>query len=134
MDPSTRMQLVTHCTYSSHKWHLRFGHVSHEKLNVLKGIYPSIWCNKTSFPCDVCHLAKQKKLPFPDSNNVSMHVFDLIHVEIWGPLPFPSTFGHKYFLTIIDDKSRFTWTYFMKQIVETCKLLQNFVFLIETQF
>jgi len=38
--------------------------------------------------------------------------FDLIHVDIWGPYFVPSFEGHGYFLTIVDDFSRFTWIYY----------------------
>ena len=59
--------------------------------------------------CAPCHLAKQHKLSFPLSKTNSQNVFDLIHIDIWGPLGTPSLHGHKYFLTIVDDFSRHTW-------------------------
>lgn len=40
---------------------------------------------------------------FPLSSSVNLHAFDLVHVDIWGPLSIPSFHGHKYFLTIVDD-------------------------------
>jgi hypothetical protein len=55
-------------------------------------------------------------------------------MDIWGPLSIPSISGFKYFLTIVDDKSRFTWIYLMKLKSETSILIQNFVKMIHTQF
>ncbi|KAE9615790.1 putative RNA-directed DNA polymerase [Lupinus albus] len=46
----------------------------------------------------------------------------------------PSTNGHRYFLTIVDDKSRFTWIYFMKCKSEVPNLIRKFTALINTQF
>ena len=70
-----------------------------------------------------CHLAKQHKLPFQLSKSFSKSVFDLIHIDIWGPLDVPSIQGHRYFLTIVDDFSRHTWVYLMKNKSETRDLL-----------
>ena len=46
----------------------------------------------------------------------------------------PSVFGHKYFLTIVDDRSRFTWVYLMTLKSEARVLLQNFIKLVQVQF
>lgn len=42
--------------------------------------------------------------------------------------------GYKYFLTIVDDYSRFTWIHLLKSKMEIRNLLQNFILLIENQF
>ena len=55
-------------------------------------------------------------------------------MDIWGPLAITSTFGFKYFLTIVDDKSRFTWVYLMKLKSETAYIIKSFVNLVQTQF
>jgi len=60
--------------------------------------------------------------------------FDLIHVNIWGPYSIPSIHGHKYFLTIVDDYSRYTWIFPLKQKFEVVKVLENFVVFVQTQF
>jgi len=64
--------------------------------------------------CDVCHFAKRKRLPFSFSTSKSNKCFDLIHVYLWGPYSIPSNHGHKYFLTIVDDYSRYIWTFLLK--------------------
>jgi len=58
----------------------------------------------------------------------------LIHVDIWGPYLISSIHGHKYFLTIIDDYSRYTWIFPLKQKSEVVKVLENFVVIVQTQF
>lgn len=55
----------------------------------------------------VCRLAKQTRLSFPNSSIYSIEPFDLIHYDIWAPHKIESYFGARYFLTIVDDYSRF---------------------------
>ena len=64
--------------------------------------------------CDVCPLAKQHCLPFTSHNNRCSSIFDLIHLDIWGPFSVTSAEGYKFFLTIVDDHSRVTWVYMLK--------------------
>lgn len=81
---------------SCNVWHMRFGHPSHEKLVQIHKDFPFVKC-MPNVSCGVCFYAKQKRLPFPDSNSVSMNCFDLVHMYIWAPLSIPSMFGHQYF-------------------------------------
>jgi len=55
-------------------------------------------------------------------------------MDIWGPSPNPSLHGHRYFLTIIDDFSKFCWVYLMHNKSETRMHVNNFVNLVENQF
>ena len=55
-------------------------------------------------------------------------------MDIWGPCVVNSMNGDKYFLTIVDDHSKFTWLYLMKSKAETHIHLINFVSMIKTQF
>lgn len=77
-------------------WHFRFGHASPAKLEMLCKDFPSIHVNK-GLVCDVCHFARQKKLPFSLSNSRAEHAFDLIHLDVWGPCSLPSIHGYKFF-------------------------------------
>jgi len=97
-------------------------------------LYYSIDCTNSNKPCDTCHFAKQMRLPFPDSITVSSQCFDLLHMDIWGPYAHPSLLGHKYFLTIVDDKSRYTWIIFLKLKSEVANHIKQCIFMVETHF
>lgn len=43
------------------------------------------------YHCKVCHLAKQKRLPFISTNKLSDNHFDLIHIDIWSLFFVPTT-------------------------------------------
>lgn len=94
-------------------WHCRLGHLGSEKLKLLSSSIPMK--NVTNKICEVCPLAKQKRLCFPHSDSIATSVFDLIHCDIWGPFTLVTVLNEKYFLTIVDDCSRFVWTYLLKQ-------------------
>jgi len=119
-----------HCSL----WHTRFGHPSLDKLVEINKKFPFVSINKSDAPYDTCFYAKQKSLPFPLNSHVSTHTFDLIHMDKWGSLSIPSMLGYKYFLTIVDDKSRFTWIYLMRLKSEASTLIKSFVFLVQNQF
>jgi hypothetical protein len=114
-------------------WHFRFGHLSNSRLSDLTQMYPNISVDN-KIVCDVCHFAKQRKLPFTSSNSIAKSNFELLHLDIWGPLSTPSIHGHRYFLTIVDDHSRFVWIILLKSKASVSTHVQNFVTLIETQF
>jgi len=109
-------------------WHFRLGHVSNKCIDVIKNKFPFVKYNK-SFVCDVCHFAKQKRLSFPFSASKSKKYFDLIHVYLWGSHSVSSIHGHKYLLTIVDDYSRYTWIFPLKQKSKVVKTLKIFVVL-----
>ena len=66
--------------------------------------------------CDVCHLAKQRRLSYSPSINKASKIFELVHMDIWGPFSKASIHDHKYFITILDDYSHYTYMVMLKKI------------------
>ena len=54
------------------------------------------------FDCTSCHFGKQRKLPFNKSDSFSSVPFDLIHSDIWGPVPVSTEGGSRYFVIFVD--------------------------------
>jgi hypothetical protein len=79
--------------------------------------FPFVTLNENSV-CDICHYARHKKLPYKLSVNNPTKCGEWIHFDIWSPIFTQSIHGHKYFLTAIDDFSRFTWINVLKEKFE----------------
>ncbi|CAN1226049.1 Retrovirus-related Pol polyprotein from transposon RE2 [Linum grandiflorum] len=109
-------------------WHFRLGHSA---LPVPSSLKPR--CS-SDFHCQICPLAKLKRLPFPSSSSHSASVFELLHVVIWGPYSVPTIDNHRYFLTIVDDHSRFTWVCLLTSKSAARQSLINFCLEVLTQY
>nr|KYP42217.1 Retrovirus-related Pol polyprotein from transposon TNT 1-94 [Cajanus cajan]KYP42227.1 Retrovirus-related Pol polyprotein from transposon TNT 1-94 [Cajanus cajan] len=88
-----------------------------------------------SFECELCQLGKHVRASFPNSiNSRAMSPCDVIHSDVWGPSRVPSLLGHKYYVTFIDDFSRCTWIFLMKNRFELFNIFLSFYSEIKTQF
>ena len=60
---------------------------------------------------------------------------ELIHSDLCGPFPIQSITGSRYFMIFVDDKTRYTWVYFLKSKHhdETLQVFKDFKTLIEKQ-
>jgi histone deacetylase 1/2 len=67
----------------------------------------------TSPICDACQRAKSHQLPYNLSNRVSTMPLELVHSDVWGPAV-ASSGGFKYYVSFVDDYSRFCWIYLLK--------------------
>lgn len=112
-------------------WHYRLRHPAHSRLDLIGINDVPKFANK---PCSICPMAKMHKLPFSISHHKSKNNFDLIHCDIWGSCSETSYDGSRYFLSIVDDFSRCTWVYMLKNKSDATTALQGFCGLINTQF
>ena len=76
--------------------------------------------------CIVCPLAKQTRIPFPLSTSQSDACFHIVHGDVWGPYRVPTYDGKKYFLTLVDDYSRYTWIFLLNSKSEVIVALTDF--------
>ena len=70
--------------HSTHVWHSRLGHLSNAKLVSIRNNGEPLCTSVEDFACEICPLAKQKRLPFNKSPQISTACFDLIHCDLWG--------------------------------------------------
>lgn len=114
-------------------WHNRMGHPSIKVLKQLSLVEKNFDV-KVCDSCSVCPLAKQTRLPFPLSLSTTNDIFDLIHLDVWGPHRFATHEGFKFFLTVVDDKSRMTWLFLLKFKSDVFAVLKSFLALVGNQF
>jgi hypothetical protein len=92
-------------------WHRCLGHTNTQIVSHVlnSGLLGNKNRHSFSLECASCKLRKSKILPFPLHASRASHCFDLIHSDVWGPSPVSSHEKFKYYVTFIDDHSRFTW-------------------------
>jgi transposase InsO family protein len=76
--------------------------------------------------CKGCALGKNVKGSFPSSNNRSNKILESIHSDVCGPMTVASLNGYLYYVLFIDDHSRKTWIYFLKNKDGVLAKLQEF--------
>ncbi|CAM8893240.1 unnamed protein product [Rhodiola kirilowii] len=116
-------------------WHCRLGHASIKNIvtNLSKHL-PIGACNKTDMCCTICPVAKQTRLKFPISSTHSTHIFELLHGDIWGPYHTTTISGARYFLTLVDDYSRNTWTFLLPNKHAAVTSILQFFQMVKNQF
>ena len=111
--------------------HNRLGHPSLSKFQKMVPRFSTL----SSLPCESCQLGKHTRVSFPKRlNNRAKSPFELVHTDVWGPCRTASTLGFQYFVTFIDDYSRCTWLFLMKNRAELFSIFQKFYTEIQTQF
>ncbi|KAL0316464.1 UNVERIFIED_CONTAM: Retrovirus-related Pol polyprotein from transposon RE2 [Sesamum radiatum] len=111
------------------QWHSRLGHPS---LPTLQKILP---IHSARLECESCELGKHHRASFPPRvEKRSSSPFTLVHSDIWGPCLFESLHGFRYFITFVDDYSRMTWVYLLRDRPQVPTIITSFYNEIYTQF
>ena len=94
---------TTTTTPSLDLWHACLGHPFLSRLQLLASQHHLGSVQFQKFDCPSCYFGKQTKLPFNNSNSFSFTPFDLIHSDIWGPLPVPTEGESRCFVIFVND-------------------------------
>jgi transposase InsO family protein len=102
------------------RWHERLGHLHHRAVvklfasnmvadfncqSIAKAIGES---PKTAVICSACILGKHRAAPIKDSTDTrASRPMERIFMDIWGPARTQTPQGHRYFLILVDDFSRY---------------------------
>lgn len=116
-------------------WHHRLAH-PHE--SILRRLVSShklpVSCNKLAKVCSSCQLGKSRRLHLPSRQGSSAKAFDLVHSDVWGPAPTSSLSGCRYYVSFVDDYSKFVWVYFLHNKSQVHSIVQLFLEMVSTQF
>jgi hypothetical protein len=85
---------------------------------------PKIMFSK--FQCDTCELAKHHFVSFPACGNKSTKPFVIVHLDVWSPIVVSQS-RFRWIVTFIDDYSRTTWVYLMKDKSDISLCFQIFI-------
>ena len=114
-------------------WHNRLGHVNNKNLKRLinMNLLPSFSID-FKHKCEVCVEAKMAKPPF-HSIERNIEPLDLIHSDICD-LNFVQTRGGKrYFITFIDDCTRYCYVYLLRSKYEALDVFKHYKNEVENQ-
>ena len=93
-------------------WHRRYGHVGEQGLQKLAS-GRTVRKKSIGF-CETCVSGKHHRCPFEHSSSRATDLLELVHSDVCGRMSNKSLGEGEYFLTFIDDKSRYTWVYILK--------------------
>ena len=124
---------------SVNKLHRRLGHVSHKraKLLVRKGLVERVELksdNETSV-CEACESAKgeRKSVTKVQEGGRCPAIGDEVHSDLWGPAPVESINRKRYYVSFMDDHSRYTNIYFLHTKDETFNFYKVYEAWLSTQ-
>ena len=119
---------------SVQKWHARLGHPANSiiKFLISKKLVPLHGTPHVSF-CESCPLGKSKKLPFNLSESVSTSPLELLHSDVWSS-PVISNENFRYYVLFVDDYSRYSWIFPMKNKSEVFEIFVKFKATVENMF
>ena len=90
-------------------------------------------CNSYFNLCEHCLYGKHNRLKSPYGDTREKEILELIHSDVFGPVPIPSLGGCLYYVRFIDYFSRNTWLYFLKKKSKVFNKFKEFKALVENQ-
>lgn len=90
--------------------------------------------NQKLFQCEICQLSKHTRIPHPPQLYKPSQPFCVIHNDVWRPSRVRNVTGSRWFVTFIDDHTRITWVYLMKDISKFGRIFECFHTMVQTQF
>ena len=130
---SNKCQIVSHCD-NTYLWHLRLGDINLDKINRLVKDGPLRKLNVGTLPiCESYFEGKMTKRPFSAKGERSKDPLQLVHSDFCSPLNVQARGGYEYFVTFIDDYSRYGYVYLMPKKSETFGKFKEFMVEAEKQ-
>ena len=76
--------------------------------------------------CEICQFSKHIRNTYPNQTYTPSCPFSLIHSDVWVPSRVKNITGARWFISFIDDHTRFTWVFLMKDKFEAGPIFQTF--------
>ena len=120
-----------------HSWHQLLGHRNIEAIKLMSKLADGVkikGCN-CKFTCEVCIRGKMARMPFPQKSlTTSKNVMDLVHTDVCGPMQTVTPGGKKYFVTFVDDYSKYTVVYLLREKSEVYTKFIEYLEMVKTIF
>ena len=119
---------LSSCAYivdSSYLWHARLGHLNFKYLKFMSKHCMISYKHDDEKKCEIFIQAKMTKKSFPKSNRNSI-VLKLVHSNVCDLNGVLTKGDKRYFITFIDDFSRFTYVYLMRNKDESFDIFKRY--------
>ncbi|KAJ3532570.1 hypothetical protein NMY22_g7692 [Coprinellus aureogranulatus] len=118
--------------------HRRMGHASEQRLHkmVREGKLEGITSVTGKLGvCEACALGKMKKLKFcSPARRETTRPFELVHTDVGGPVTPQDPSGFRYWITFINDFTRYPWVFYMRKKEEAPSIIRMFYSDVEGYF
>ena len=125
---------VHNVIHSKISWHHRLGHPTPRILQQIISTHRLPLSNSEPFSCTDCLQNKSHRLPFYHSSISTSQPLDVIYADVWGPTPFTSIKGFRFYVIFIDHFSKYVWFYPLKRKSNVSVIFPQFKNLVEKQF
>ena len=116
-----------HNDSATYLWHCRLGHIGVKRMKKLHKDRLLESLDYESFDtCEPCLMGKMTKTPFSRTMERATNLLEIIHTDVCGPMSVEARGGYRYFLTFIDDLSRYGYIYLMKHKSGTFEKFKEF--------
>ena len=110
------------------------GHISESRINKLvKDDYFDSDDFQPLGTCESCLKGKMTKSPFTEHGERATELLGLVHTDVYGPMSTQARGGYSYFITFINDISRFDYVYLMKHKSEAFDRFKEYQSIVKKQ-
>jgi hypothetical protein len=116
-------------------WNHRLGHMSEKGMQILhkRNFLPDLKQIDLDF-CEHCVYGKQKRVRFLRvGKEKKSERLELVHTDVWGEDQVSSLGGSRYYVTFIDDATRKTWVYCIRQKSDVFDTFKKWKDLVENE-
>lgn len=116
-------------------WHRRMGHLNFKDLikcakeGTVKGL--EINENFGGYNCETCAKGKMSRKALPKRSQRQTDLLDIVHTDICGPMQMESIGQSRYFITFIDDSSRWCEVRFLRKKSDTFQAFKEYKAMVE---
>lgn len=137
--PNMACSIAQHSDECIHHWHRVCGH---RDIEVVKKLVTDgfvigaqiVDCGIRE-TCATCHEGKMTRLKFDKcAEKHSTKPMDLVHTDVCGPMPTETPSKKRYILTFIDDFSRYTCIYLLRNKSDVFDRLKDYIGMVSTMF
>jgi hypothetical protein len=102
------------CNKNNDMWHSRLCHINSRAIKHLSNMNLIPEYKLDTSRCEICVQAKQPRLPFKTVEEKGNSPLDLVHSDVCEMNGIISKGGKRYFLTLIDDATRYCYIFLMR--------------------